>query len=387
MILQWMKRNLYPANHIGYLYIDLIVLVFLFYHVLKADSPFGLLGSLALLALFLLAFYVSLWNRNWRLPVAAICGCGLLAIFSSYTNEWLLLYGFIFSDLLGRARSKVQILVGLFGFAAMYLASFTYLKGAPFAFVETVHLPVLILQLLVPAVVYITERTKFLQRELATANETIEKYIQEEERHRIARDLHDTLGQTLTMIKLKSELATRLIERQPEQAKQEMDEVMRTARLALHQVRELVTAMKHVSLLDEIEYARELMRVAQITLIVEESTPAPRLSKVAETMLALSVREAFTNILKHSQAETCHVTTELTDGWYHVHIVDDGVGLAQQETEGNGLASMRERMRLLQGRVQLTASTHGGVAVTLSVPLSEGELSDSPNNREGMEDR
>lgn len=369
-----MKRKLYPADQIEtYLIIDVVVFVFLIYHVLTADSPIGLVGSLFLLSLFLCAFYVSLWYRDWRLPVASLFGCGMLSVFAMFYNEWLLLYGFIFADLLGRARAKIHIFIGMFGFIIMYVVTHTYLNGDPLSFIETVHLPILILLLLVPIVVHITERSKMLRRELATANKKIERYIQEEERHRIARDLHDTLGQTLTMMKLKSELAIRLIDKDSEQAKQEINEVMRTSRFALKQVRELVTSMKYVSLDEEIEHGSKLLKSSGIRLSVKESPSPPKLSKVAETMLAFSLRECFTNIIKHSKAKSCSLTREFTNEWYHIHVEDDGIGFAGVETDGNGLTSIQERMRLLQGHVNIAASSNGGVSVTLSVPVNERE--------------
>lgn len=107
-------------------------------------------------------------------------------------------------------------------------------------------------------------KAKSLQKELSAANSQIERYIQEEERHRIARDLHDTLGQTLTMIKLKSELTIRLIEKDTTQAKQELNDILDTSRFALKQVRELVTDMKYISIESELNHLRELLRTAGI---------------------------------------------------------------------------------------------------------------------------
>lgn len=369
-----MKRQLYPADQIEtYLFIDLVAFVFLIYHVFTADSPIGLPGSLLLLSLFLGAFYVGLWYRDWRLTAASLFGCGVLSIIAIFYNEFLLLYGIIFADLLGRARRKIHMMIGMCGFVAMYLVTHAHLYGDPFSFVTTVHLPMLILLLLVPIVVRITERSKMLRRELAIANKKLERYIQEEERHRIARDLHDTLGQTLTMMKLKSELAIRLLDKDSEQAKREMNEVMRTSRFALKQVRELVTSMKYVSLDEEIAHGEKLLNSSGIRLSVRETSSHPQLSKMAETMLALSLRECFTNIIKHSQAKNCTVTSDYTDGRYQIHVKDDGIGFADVETDGNGLTSMQERMRLVQGHAHVAVSSSGGVNITLSVPVNERE--------------
>lgn len=364
--------KLYPAEQMQrYLLIDIIGCVFLFYQVLSAESPIGLFGTLLLLALFLAMFYIGLWHRDWRLLLAVLGGCGLLAVFGMYYNEWILLFGIIFADLLGRARSKLHMGMGMLGLVAMYLVTNGHVHQDALFFLHTPHLPMLIIQLMIPIVVHILERSRSLQRELASANERIAGYIQEEERHRLARDLHDTLGQTLTMIKVKSELAMRLMDRDPHRAKQEMQEVMQTSRSALKQVRDLVTAMKHVSLEQELELGSQLLSSSGIHLDLRTSTERPKLPKVTETMLALAIREALTNIVKHSKAQHCTVTERLSDGWYHVQIEDDGIGLTRGKTGGHGLASIQERMRLLQGEAKVGTSSAGGVKVTLSIPLHQ----------------
>ena len=370
-----MKRKLYPADQIQtYLVIDVIVIVYLFFHVLTVKNPpFGLIGSFFLLGLFLCFFYISLWYKDWRLLVSALLGCGVLAVFAMLYNEWLFWYSFIFADLLGRARMKTHIAAGILGFGVLYVVTRTYVEGEPFSFLTTVHLPILIILLLIPIVVHIIEKTRILKRNLATANKKIEKYIQEEERQRIARDLHDTLGQTLTMVKLKSELSIRLIDNNPEQAKTEMNEVMCTSRLALKQVRGLVTSMKFISLNQEIEDAGKLLHSSGIQLDVIRHPFQPNLSQMTETMLALSIREIITNVIKHSMAKNCIISNECTDKLYILHIEDDGVGFKNKEMEGNGLISIQERIRLLNGHVNITDSSRAGVLITVSVPIIKQE--------------
>lgn len=373
-----MTRKLYPADQIEkYLILDVVIFIFLFYNVLTTDSPFGRVVTLVLLCLFLLAFYIGLWCRDWRLLASSFFGCGILVIFGAFYNQWFLLYAFIFADLLGRTRSLVHMCLGMSGFIVMEAVTHWLLTGDPLSFVHTIHLPILILLLIVPFIVRITERSKSLKRELATANKKIERYIQEEERHRIARDLHDTLGQTLTMIKMKSELAARLIGTDADLAKQEMNEVIHTSRFALKQVRELVTSMKYVALDEEIKHARKLLDSLDIQLHVRQSASLHNLSKVTETMLALCLRECLTNIVKHSQAKICMITGEMTNEWFELHIEDDGVGFSRGDTDGNGLASIQERMRLLKGHAELGASSHGGVSVTLRLPVNEQERGNS----------
>jgi two-component system sensor histidine kinase DesK len=373
-----MIRKLYPADQIEkYLLIDIAALVFLAYHVFIESNTFGFAGSLAMYALFFGTFYASLWYRDWRLLASSLANCGVLAILAIYYDQSMVAYAFITADLLGRARSRTVIFLGMLGIVIMHVVTYFPWNDGVFSIYRTYQFPVLILQLIVPIIVHTREKSKSLKRELAEANEKIERYIQEGERSRIARDLHDTIGQTLTMIKLKSELAAKLVDKQAELAKKEMREVTETSRFALKQVRELVTSMKFVSLEEELRHAEKLLHTAGIRLTVTETDSLPRsLSSVTETMLALSLREAFTNIIKHSRAAVCTVQMGLSRHEYEIAVVDDGIGMAGQDGGGHGIDSIRERMRLVQGSAVIASSPEGGFAITLRVPVKPSERVD-----------
>jgi two-component system sensor histidine kinase DesK len=366
------RRNirLYPEDQIRrYLIVDITVCVFMFYKALTADSRVGLPVTLHMLALFLALYYMGLWLRGPRLLPVVLAGCGLMAAFAILHEEWLLLFAAVFADFLGRVRSRPHLAAGLSAFVAMYPAASYGVHGDALHFLGTPLLPFLIVQLAIPFVVRILEKNESLKTELASANERIAQYAQEEERHRLARDLHDTLGQTLTMIKVKSELAERMLDKDPDRARREMREVARTSRLALKQVRDLVTDMKYVPLEQELEHGRALLASAGIAFGLSRLEDRPALSKATETMLALAVRESLTNVVKHSRARNCAVTETAEGGRYVLRIEDDGVGLAAERPEGHGLAAIEERMRLIGGEAAVGPSSAGGVRVTLAVPL------------------
>ena len=149
--------------------------------------------------------------------------------------------------------------------------------------------------------------------------------------------------------------------------------MVHTSRFALKQVRDLVTGLKHVSVDDELKRGGKLLASSGIELTIHRLEQTPPLSKVEETMLAFALREAITNIVKHSQAKQCRVTEEHVDGWYCLHIEDDGIGLGEKGQKGHGLASIQERMRLIKGKAHIAPARAGGVKVTLSVPSSPGQ--------------
>ena len=186
------------------------------------------------------------------------------------------------------------------------------------------------------------------------------------ERERIARDLHDVLGHTLSVIVLKAELAGRLIERDPQRAAQEIADVERTARTALSEVRETIGGFRSQGLAAEMELARKTLHSAGVALSCESALP--QLNATGETVLCLAVREAVTNIVRHAQATHCRICfASSEDGYHSLRIEDNGMQTALQE--GNGLRGMRERVHSLGGR--LSVSTHPGatgVALLIELP-------------------
>lgn len=372
-----MFYKLYPRDQIkSYLLIDVVLTVFLCYQVFRSDTALGLWGSLLLLLLFLVSFYIALWRRDGWLLAAVLTGLFAIGVLAVYTGPTTLMFGIIFADLLGRSKSKVHIAIGSGAIALSFLLVFVFRKDPLLETSNAIYLPIMIIQSVYPIVIYIKEKAKSLQGELDEANEQIAKYIQQEERQRIARDLHDTLGQTLMMIKMKSELATKWVDKDSVQAKRELSEILDTTRTALKQVRELVSDMKFISLASELEHSAKLLHTAGISLSIENPEKLPLLSSVEETMLALCVREAMTNIIKHSRAKRCTIRLETKDHAFGIQIADDGVGLAGNG-DGNGIPSIMERMKTLGGSFAIAPSPEGGTRVSLNLPLRRHEKEDA----------
>lgn len=363
-----MLRKIYPADQMEkYLLIDVIIILFLIYRVLTEGSVHFIEGILYIV-LFLAAYYVCLWHHDWRLLISSTIGFLLLAVIGVKVGSWILLYGFVFAHLLGRSERKVQMGIGMTGIALMFFLYCWIVEGSPIAIFHSYYFPVMLAQLVTPAIVYFRLKTDLLEEKLDIANEQLERYIQEEERNRIARDLHDTLGQTLTMIKLKSELALRLVEKSPDKAKHEMNDILKSAMHALRQAGELVTDMKYISLNQELEHSKDVLQKAGIAFHGTFKQSKSSLTHEAETMLALSVREAVTNIIKHSDASSCTIAQYEQDGYYIIVVSDNGNGGLKQG-EGNGLQYMKERMTMLQGKVFMQSKPNDGTVITLQVPL------------------
>jgi two-component system sensor histidine kinase DesK len=183
------------------------------------------------------------------------------------------------------------------------------------------------------------------------------------ERERISRDLHDLLGQTLTGIVVRSQLAQRLARSDAGAGIAEMAEVEKAARAALSEVRATVSGWRHVALDDELAVSRGALAAAGVELVVVRD-PALALTPSTETALALALREAVTNVVRHAHAGRCTVALRRAGEQVELQVCDDGVG--GNGREGAGLTGMRERIAALGGDVHREA--RGGTAVTVAVP-------------------
>ncbi|RBP49610.1 sensor histidine kinase [Arenicella xantha] len=184
------------------------------------------------------------------------------------------------------------------------------------------------------------------------------------ERERIAQDLHDLLGQTLTMVALKSEVASKLIERDPARAKQEIEEIRHTSREALANVREAVANMNQTSVAKELHRARSILTSAGVDL--EVVGELPKLDSHVDRTLGLAVREATTNIVRHARANKAQLVFEQNQQTFKLIIHDNGKGTIT--SEGSGLSGLRQRIDDLGGRTQI--DTLAGVRISLTIPLT-----------------
>jgi len=214
-------------------------------------------------------------------------------------------------------------------------------------------------------------------RELHTTRRELARLQVEEERLRLARDLHDLLGQTLSMITLKSELARHLIAEDAERCAQELSEIERVARQTLREVREAVAGYWQPRLESELEGARQLLEAAGIDSQIEPNTLA--LPPETSAVLAWTVREGVTNVIRHSRARHCEITLLQGNGTVGAEVINDGGRAARAESQsrrpGLGLAGLRERVSALGGRMEAGPHTLSGkehFRVRVELPIHPG---------------
>lgn len=220
---------------------------------------------------------------------------------------------------------------------------------------------------------FFAERNRMNQK-LRKANEEIENLAKVAERERIARDLHDVLGHTLSVITLKSELAGKLMGRDPERAEKEIREVEQISRQALSDVRDAIRGYRAKGLAAELAQAKATLEIAGVSVQCDAATTL-QLPAVQESVLSLAVREGVTNVVRHAHAQNCRLRVEQQNGTCRLEIADDGRGFTSME--GNGLRGMRERVEMLGGT--LDRRNKSGTTLTITLPLKEVAVKDSAN--------
>jgi two-component system sensor histidine kinase DesK len=185
--------------------------------------------------------------------------------------------------------------------------------------------------------------------ELRAAREELARLAVSEERLRFARDLHDLLGHSLSLITLKSELAGRLLPSDPERAAKEVGDIEGVARQALREVREAVAGYRQPTLENELAGAREMLGAAGIACRTENR--AGMLPGATDTALAWAVREGTTNVMRHSRANSCRILLTRDEEKAYAEVTDDGQGTRgrAEESAGSGLSGLAERFAGFSG--------------------------------------
>jgi two-component system sensor histidine kinase DesK len=223
-------------------------------------------------------------------------------------------------------------------------------------------------------VMVIVRRLVVTVRELDAAREAIGHLAASEavaaERLRFARDLHDLLGHSLSLITLKSELAGRLLPADPDRAATEIADVERVARQSLREVREAVAGYRQPGLNAELDAARELLEAAGIDASIDATVDS--LPPAIDGVLAWTVREGVTNVIRHSRARHCEIRITRDGSTIRAEVTDDGpdaqVALPP-ETTGSGLSGLAERIAEQGGHLATAARDGTGFTLSVTLPL------------------
>jgi two-component system sensor histidine kinase DesK len=211
--------------------------------------------------------------------------------------------------------------------------------------------------------------------ELRKARATVAQLAANEERLRLARDLHDLLGHSLSLITLKSELAGRMLPDHPDKAAQQVTDIENVSRQALVDVREAVTGYRRPRLSGELAGAQVALTAADVTADLPTEPDLAGVAEENESALAWALREAITNVVRHSGARRCTVELirrQTLDGPHlELSVEDDGSG-GSGNGPGNGLSGLTERLEKVGGALE-AGRTRRGFRLVARVPLAGAE--------------
>ena len=206
-----------------------------------------------------------------------------------------------------------------------------------------------------------------MEEALAEQNRTINILSAENERNRIGRDLHDTLGHTFAMMSLKTELALKQMDKeQYDAARKNLEELNQISRDSMYEVREIVNKLKYRTVSEELLELERLFDLSDIVLTVDSSLDLDGLSPVSQSTLSMVLRELANNVIKHSQADSCQIRLSRDHGIV-LEFEDDGCGF--KEVTGQELHSIRERLSLVDGDLEILSQSHPTI---IRVHLKEG---------------
>lgn len=333
--------------------------LYLFPYFLRPHSAYQLGIATATLLLFLLLYFRGYWLDGAALWRNAL-GITALGMMSAAHNPGAAVF-FIYSACAGAGFERPR--------EGFLLVAANVLLGALTAWLLQPQLTFLLQVLILPVfiagpVIHFHESRRAAGR-LLRKQEEVEHLSKIAERERIARDMHDVLGHTLSLIALKSELARRLVASEPQRAEAEMREVEDSARDALRQVRQAIVGYRSAGLPFELAQADKALQTAGVALDTRIEPLA--LPAAVENVLSLALREAVTNIVRHAGASTCHIALRQADGRVHCDISDNGTAAAPV-VPGNGLRGMRERVEAHGGAMALAAGP--GLRLSLSLPAT-----------------
>lgn len=345
-----------------------------FSNLLQGRTAQPWIGAVGLLAFNSLYIYVTFRafvkdkreSRSTRvaLVVMGFITCGLAV---GYGGSWL-----YFFPLLGLATGAVLRgpWLGRTGLALTALAAVVSSVRAGWDAVNVAY-GTFLSTMVTAAILSLSEAV----RELRSAREELARQAVEKERMRFSRDLHDLLGHTLSVIVVKSEAARRLAPRDLDAALVQVTDIESVGRQALTEIREAVTGYREGSLATELDRARSALSAARVEPVVRQS--GPPLVPQTEVLLGWVLREAVTNIVRHSDATGCDITVDGTPDLVRLTVSDNGTEAAPAAPEaggGTGLKGLTERLAAAGGSLEAGRTPRGGFRVRAELPVEAVDL-------------
>ncbi|MHA0857349.1 sensor histidine kinase [Paenibacillus sp. CMAA1364] len=349
-------------------YVWVVFFILPFYFIFRSSSPIQITTGIVMTFVFLGCYVLSFITKGWPIyiwtSVQIVISISMTLLFGYvYFAVFLALFigniqnksGFITLYCVHLVTTFISINYGFFTQGSLFITQF------PFIIMSLIGV------ILLPVNTYNRNKNDKLQDQLEDANKRISDLVKLEERQRIARDLHDTLGQKLSLIGLKSDLASKLMTKDITKAQVEINDVRQTARSALKEVREMVTEMRGSRVEDEVFRVSQILKAAEIEYSIIGDPILKNTSLLTENVLSMCLKEAVTNVVKHSEATKCIIAIEPTGTDLVISVQDNGVGMdkGNNRIRGNGLRGMMERLEFVNGTLEIVSDNGTNLIITV----------------------
>lgn len=363
------KIQIFPKTTGVSPYVWLMFCILPFYFIFRASTDIEIVSGITMIILFFVCYRLTLNAKGWPVYVGTSIQIAISIAMTLLFNYAY--FAFFLAFFIGNIQNKA-------GFITLYtvhvVTSFVavnlgFIMQDKFYITQTPFILISLLGIIfLPLNSYNRNKRGELQEQLKDANMRIADLVKLEERQRIARDLHDTLGQKLSLIGLKSDLAYKLIAKSPDKARAEMKDVQQTARTALQEVRLLVSRMRGTKLDEEIVRIKQILKAAQIQFTIEGDPSLLGISLLSENVLSMCLKEAVNNVVKHSGATSCSLTLEQSPTEVIMKVHDDGRNSsnAMNFKNGHGLQGMKERLEFVNGTLDI--SLKDGTTIITRIP-------------------
>lgn len=320
----------------------------------SSEYDFLVVGSFAIfLPLFFLVFRIR--ESLLPIPLIAILSLGMLMPIAPVTSVYYAYVASLAGFTLSRRLALVFILITIFVVG---------MESWLFNLDIDLWAPTIIMVIVFGGFCFHATQTLRANAELKSRQEEVHRIATIAERERIARDLHDLLGHTLSLIILKAELARKLIHVKPEDTERELEDIEAISREALTQVRDTVEGSRTIGLSGEVESVKNALKTANIEkeMSIGDYTLPPKI----ESAIAMILRESITNVIRHAEAKNCKVTLFQDSKQINLSVDDDGKGSIFRE--GSGIKGIRDRVKELGGCMSICDTD--GVKLNISLPVS-----------------
>ncbi|MFK8013549.1 MAG: sensor histidine kinase [Marinicellaceae bacterium] len=318
---------------------------------------FATLGTLIFLVLYFNTYWVSGKRVWWNISAILIIGT-LMTLITTGASVFFI-YAAAFCCHIGNSK---KAFIGL-----AFIIFWIVLISIIFNFTPYFYVPAALFSLMIGGINIFQHNIDLKNKALVLSQNEVKHLARTSERERIARDLHDLIGHTFSVITLKAELAGKLLDKDREKTRSEIKELEQISREALKQVREVVTGYRTSDLNTELAHAKYVLESNDIQFKFRFDDI--QMSETINKELAIMLKELITNILKHSSAGLVTTNIKQKDNIAELKVSDDGVGFSPSKSNGNGLKGIQERTLNLGGSYNLEHQPN--TTITISIPLNE----------------